>query len=259
MAKKHQYPIAVENILNFYNVLEQDDNYDWVRWTDKRRRFSLQSANEFFIGVMLDQGQLAERAWEGSRHLVRTHFNCKGNWWQNVICTHHSTVTKICKKGFNEKTYASVFTVNKFPKRLRKAAAKIIEEYDGDPRNIWKVGPKNVDEIYSRFKEFDGIGDALAKMAQFILVRNYGVAGGLAIRNQLSVKPDVLVRRVLFRTGITESDNITKCISAINELSLPSPADFDAATWEIGRSYCFKSKPNCSSCPINTACNYHCN
>jgi len=52
------------------------------------------------------------------------------------------------------------------------------KEYDDDPRNIWAVRVDQVQAIYEKFLAFDGIGDALAKMAQFILVRNYGIAGG---------------------------------------------------------------------------------
>lgn len=63
-------------------------------------------------------------------------------------------------------------------KAQHPAVEKIMGYYEGDVRNIWRVKHTEVYKIYDRFKEFDGIGDALAKMAQFILVRNYGIAGG---------------------------------------------------------------------------------
>ena len=83
-----------------------------------------------------------------------------------------------------------------FPKNLKSAAIKIVEEYESDARNVWNgIDMENVDQIYWRFMEFEGIGDALAKMAQFILVRDYGIAGGNRSKKYLSVKPDVHVRR----------------------------------------------------------------
>jgi endonuclease III len=245
---------TVSKIMDFYNVLEKDKAYVWVRWSDKRRKFTFQSSNAFIVGVMLDQGQKAERAWDGGRHIVKHHFQNMDNWWEAVHSTHHATVRNVCQKGFNGTSYASVYTVNKFPKWLRSAASKIVDKYEGDPRNIWKVSANNVDQIYDRFIEFDGIGDALAKMAQFILLRNYGIAGGVESRNEVSVKPDALVRRVLYRSGISPSEGISKSISIIEQLPLASPANFDAATWIIGREYCLKSEPKCTTCPIRKVC-----
>ena len=81
------------------------------------------------------------------------------------------------------------------------------------PRKIWSVKPHEVNLIYDRFVEFDGIGDALAKMAQFALVRNNGVAGGKTNQAKMSVKPDLLVQRVLFRTGITQGEKLWRTYS----------------------------------------------
>lgn len=247
---------TISHIMRFYKLLEQNEEYDWVKWSEKRKRFSIQSANAFFVGVMLDQGQKAERAWDGGKHIVNNHFKTGNNWWKEILNSHHATVRKVCQKGFNGTSYASVYTVNKFPKWMRKAAVKIVNEYEGDPRNIWSVNADNIDLIYDRFIEFDGIGDALAKMAQFILLRNYGIAGGVKSRTGVSVKPDALVRRVLYRSGILQSESISKSTSVIEQLPLESPADFDAAAWIIGREFCLKSDPKCTKCPINEACKY---
>ena len=132
----------------------------------------------------------------------------------------------------------------------------MLEQYDGDPRNIWNVPVEDVNLLYERFKEFDGIGDALAKMAQFALVRMYGIAGGRSSQTKMSVKPDSLVRRVLFRTGLIDSDRITISVRYIESLQLESPADFDASAWKIGRNYCSLSSPKCNLCPLKGTCEY---
>lgn len=247
---------TVHRILGFYNVLEKDNNYQWAKWSRYRRRFSKKSSDAFFIGVLLDQGQNAERAWSGGQHLVENYFKNKKNFWKSVSKTHYMTIKKICQKGYNGTSYASNYAFNKFPNWLNNASIKMVNEYSGDPRNIWNVSTDNVKNIYDRFIDFDGIGDALAKMAQFILVRNYGVAGGLKNRANMSVKPDTLVRRVMFRSGISSSETVTESIEVIENLSLPSPADFDAAAWIIGREFCNKSDPKCSDCPILKVCDY---
>ena len=41
-----------------------------VEWSDKKRRFTKRKANEFFVGVMLDQRQEADRAWEAGKSLL---------------------------------------------------------------------------------------------------------------------------------------------------------------------------------------------
>ncbi|MEE9424004.1 MAG: hypothetical protein V3V18_03375 [Methylococcales bacterium] len=243
--------------MNYYQDLVNSDDYDWAKWSEKQRDFSPQEANEFFVGVMLDQGQKAERAWDGAKHLIENHFNNNENFWNNIVQTSTNEVKNICQKGFNGKSYAINFTFNTFPERLISAANKIVREYDSDVRNIWNIkSSEDVIIIYNRFTEFEGIGDALAKMAQFILVRNYGVAGGKNNQKQMKIKPDILVRRVLYRTGISSSQKTKDVISAVEELGLKSPADFDAASWNIGREFCLKTNPKCYECPITKSCNY---
>jgi len=241
-------------VFNFYSEMCRTGDFGDFKWSDRRRRFTLMQANAFFVGVLLDQGQKAERAWNGAKHLVSNQFQGRRNFWSSVRAADDELLSTICRTGFEGKSYASVFCVNKFPTWLRSAAHRINDEYGGDPRNIWDVRADKVQLIYDRFSEFDGIGDALAKMAQFILVRNYGIAGGKVNQSQMSVKPDVLVRRVLYRSGLAESEGIQITISALESLRLKRPADFDAALWTIGREYCLKSKPVCELCPISESC-----
>jgi len=256
MGERSMVNSPVTQILDFYKKLESNPEYEWVKWSKVRKRLTEKNANAFFIGVMLDQGQTAERAWDGGEHMVDNYFKNKRNFWKSVATTHRSTIKKICQKGYDGTSYASVFCFNKFPVWLRNASETMLDNYDGDPRNIWNVTSANVKDIYIRFLEFDGIGDALSKMVQFILVRNYGVAGGIENRSNMSVKPDELVRRVLFRSGISTSNKIRESIEAVENLHLPSPADFDASAWIIGREYCLKNKPKCCSCPILESCQY---
>lgn len=246
---------AIGKLLSYYERLAALEEYSWVCWSENRVPFSITKANEFFIGILLDQGQKAERAWDGGRHLVKNHFSASQEWFW--YCIYHSSfrqVEETCKQGYDGTSYAVNYTFNKFPIWLKSAADKMLTEYDGDPRKIWAVSPSEVSLIYDRLKEFDGIGDALAKMGQFILVRKYAVAGGSANQHLMAIKPDELVRRVMYRTGVSTSSKVKDVIASTKHLCLRSPADFDAASWTIGRKFCRKTCPNCKECPIYEGC-----
>jgi|GEM_PF-3114832 len=244
----------VKAVMVYYAELDAsgDKEHDWLRWSDSRVRMSLDFANKLFVGLVLDQGQIAERAWEKADHLVDHYFLEEDNWWESVADAHPKLVHAVCRYGYGGKSYAEKFQANKFPKWLQANAALLVEEFDGDPRMVWRRAP--VDEIYGRLKRFAGIGDALAKMGQFMLVRRYGVGGGLAKRRRLSIKPDVLVNRVMYRAGISPSRRARDVAGAVAGLALDSPADFDAAAWLVGRQYCLETDPDCAGCPLVSGC-----
>ena len=246
----------VRESLRFYEQMIQTDKHAHFAWTKDRHRFTQQKASAFFVGVMLDQGQKAERAWEGGKDLVSKHFRDHANVWEAIRKTSDQDIKSICTKGFNGKSYASVHATNKFPKWLSEAAKAMEGTYQDDPRKLWNVKADNVTAIYDRFIKFKGIGDALAKMAQFILVRNYGVAGGQLSQASMSIKPDILVRRVLFRTGTSTDEALAPSICTIELLPTDRPADVDAAIWTIGRVFCLKTNPKCLSCPLNAKCTF---
>ncbi|MFV0349023.1 MAG: hypothetical protein ACK5JO_10585 [Halodesulfovibrio sp.] len=245
----------VSSIMKFYKSASKEEENEFMRWSPTRKRFSsVSSASEFFIGSLLDQGQKADRAWKGGEHFVRNYYP-ENTIWKDIADTHFSTLKSTCTKGFEGTAFASRFNVNNFAEWLRKNAEIMNEKYDGDPRNIWNyIASKDVDIIYHRLQEFYGIGDAIAKMMQFILVRNYGVAGGEASKKMLSVKPDIHLQRVCYRLGLIDEMKAVKVADWATEAKLASPADFDAAVWVIGRDYCGESKSNCVECPLDSVC-----
>lgn len=245
---------AIRKILAHYKKLADQGNHPWMYWAKQPIQISKKEADEIFLGVLLDQGQKAERAWNGSKHLIKNHFKHPKGFWHGVSESSQEEVNRICTSGYDGKSYAVNFQTNKFPLWLKKAADRMLADYQGDPRKIWEVSPENVSLIYARLMCFDGIGDALAKMGQFILVRNYGVAGGSASQHMMAIKPDELVRRVMYRTGVSSSPNTKTVIESTHNLCLKSPADFDAAAWIIGREYCSKTSPRCDECPISGEC-----
>jgi len=241
----------IRAVMNYFNQLAKE-RAECTQWATRRKRFTAESGNAFFIGVLLDQTIPFERAWAGGKHMVENHFQ-GGNFWANVRKTRLGELKKIARSGKDGQAYFRF--PNKFAERLKCAAEIIIERYDGDVRKLWEVGD-DVDLIYERLKEFSGIGDALARMGQFELVRKYGVAGGAKAKKRMCVKPDVHVNRVTYRLGLVSSTGPRVVARELGSLELESPADFDLAVWRIGQYYCHKSSPNCKACPLARVCNH---
>ena len=191
----------VRAVMAYYNRMARNGE-SGTKWARKRKRFTEESANAFFLGVLLDRQIPFKQAWDGGWHMAREHFQ-NGAFWEDMRRTRIDMLRRIARTGFDGKAYF------RFPrelaKNLKRAAEIITERYDGDVRKLWNVDEEHVDEIYDRLKEFRGIGDALAKMGQFVLVREYGVAGGERSKRRMCVKPDVHVNRVTHRLGLVSS------------------------------------------------------
>lgn len=253
MAKEIMMANDYEQVfMEYYRELRDLPENDWLIWADPPKSMKRKEATKFIVGVMLDQQQKVARAWEGGEHLVENYFGKSKSWWATLAETELDEVKDICRTGFHGKSYAVGFPANAFPVRLHENAHRMVERYDGDPRNIWTG--VDAQQLYSRFREFAGIGEALAKMATFLLVRGYGVAGGKAARKTMQVKPDEHVRRVSYRLGLAPSTRVADVVRAIDELDLASPADFDAALFLTGQRFCHKRDPACFDCPGGTVC-----
>ena len=247
----------VNAVMEHYRRICRRKGYEWVNWADSRRPLRKTKANVFFMLVMLNLRQRACLARARAEHFVAKHFNETDNLWNEIINLSDTDLIHICQNGYYKTSYAVSYQYNKFPKWLKTNARIMIDEYDSDPGNIWKNA--ELEEIRKRFEEFAGIGTALSRWATNTLVREYGVAGGRQVKAQLFLKPDVLLRRVMCRVGFIENEAENTVLKKEREMKenriLRSPADFDAAIWDIGQKFC-KQNPKCEDCPINHVCDY---
>ena len=256
--------IGKEDILNaiakrFREMAKACD--DWTTWASKPKRFTPEEGNAFFIGVFFDQQQPADWAWEGGEHMAANHFQGE-NFWESVSCAPLSKVKRIMRYGWDGNAYFRFW--NRFSKHLKDNAKVILDSYEGDVRNVWKgLQPRDVNEIYCRFLEFKGIGPALAKMAQFILVRDHGMAGGELSKHHMRVKPDRHVCRVTYRLGLVSNTRPKIVAAEIDQLwqdgsfdhaGIESQADFDLVVFRVGQYWCKQSSPNCVECPLRSVC-----
>ena len=246
-----------------------------TEWPDEETRLTSEEASAFFVGLMLDLGQPAARAWCAGQHLVANHFK-KGRRfsWQTLGETRVRTIRRIMREGFDGGRpqsgcdHAGAYhrylcrpggnrDWSDMAERLKSNARLITAKYGGDVRRVWAdLDASEVDAIYHRLKEFAGIGDALAKMGQFALAREYGAAGGERSKKAMSVKPDVHINRVTHRLGLVSEPRARTVVRELAALDLDSPADFDLTVWHVGQQFCTKTAPDCEGCPLRHACDH---
>jgi endonuclease III len=70
----------------------------------------------------------------------------------------------------------------------------------------------------------------------------------------MDIKPDDPTRRVLYRLGISDSENEKDAIEATRRLNPDYPGEFDGILWLIGRTWCHPSNPDCQSCCMTNVC-----
>ncbi len=146
--------------------------------------------------------------------------------------------------------------LHRFPSEMAKnfylAVQTIAEKYDGNASNIWSGKPSSAEVVY-RFLEFRGVGQKIATMAANILARNFKIE--LSDYYSIDISVDVHVRRVFYRLGLIPTDaSNEQVIFRARALSPEFPGLLDLPVWEIGRTWCKSSEPNCSECYMQQVC-----
>ena len=70
----------------------------------------------------------------------------------------------------------------------------------------------------------------------------------------MDVKPDVHVRRVLYRLGVADSQDEAEAVAAAARLNPEFPGAVDPSLWVIGRRWCKESMPLCPDCTMSDLC-----
>lgn len=227
---------------------------DWVSWTPANRPMSHAAANACLLGVMFDQGGNAWRAWRAGKLAAAAFGNAEEpeRMWRRIAETPCRQLRPFLQYGYGGQALHRYW--KRFSDFLPSAATHILEEYDGDPRKIWR-GQRDVSKVKQRLMEIKSIGPQLANMAVLILARNHGLLGGKKAAKALDVKVDVHIRRVFTRGGLASpQSNDAEIIDSARRLAPDYPASLDSGAWEIGRTWCHKTAPNCSECPLSRVC-----
>lgn len=198
--------------------------------------------NAFLIGILFTQGIPAERAWSGPWELRER----LGFWEMERLAAEPRAVLD----AFQQPPMLHRFK-NTVPTWVSKAAARLLDEWDGDAGNIWAEG-SHVLDVTERLSAFAGIGRKKSVMAVQILTRHFGVP--LQGAECGSVAYDVHVRRVFLRSGLAQEDTPHALDAAAAAACPPSPGTLDLPAWLIGRQTCRPRAPLCESCRLGDVC-----
>jgi endonuclease III len=209
--------------------------------------------NEFLLGVIFDRGMKWEIAWKGGKYFNKKHGDLKNPAavWHKIIKMQGEELEKEILTGNKGKAFHRFW--RKFAEGLPEAAKHILENYDGDPSMIWKY-QKDPRVVEQRLDDIPMIGQALAKMAVRILVKDYGFIGGIKNKKYLDIKADVHVTRVFKRSGLVTKDATAEdIVLSARKLHPSDPSMMDIA-WYIGKDWCNKRRPKCKACVIGDYC-----
>ncbi len=146
--------------------------------------------------------------------------------------------------------------LHRFPLEMSKifyfTVQTIAKDYDGLASSIWNDEPPSAEVVY-RFLQFKGVGQKIATMATNTLARDFKVK--FSDYYSVDVSVDVHVRRVLYRLGLIAKDaSIEQIVFRARAISPEFPGLIDLPLWEIGRSWCKPSEPNCPECYMQEVC-----
>lgn len=197
----------------------------------------------FLFAVILDQGAIAERIWEIPYYLkeILGHLDV-----QKIALMSEEELLKAFEKLPSKPRYWRTAA-----KRIKSAAAHIVNRYHGNTENIWNDNPRAGD-LQARFDNFNGIGQKKASMATRIL----GMDLNISIRNweEIDISVDEMIMRVFLRAGLSKTSSTQEIIESARQLNPSFPGALDFPCWMIGRKWCHPQAPDCTRCYINEAC-----
>jgi endonuclease-3 len=200
------------------------------------------SMNAFLLGVLFTQGITAERAWSGPSELKAR--------LGTLDLSYLAESPDLVREAFQKPPMLHRFKET-LPRWVCSAARRLLSEYEGDARRIWRPG-SHVLEVTERLSAFDGIGRKKAVMTVEILTRHFGIE--LAGRECGQVAYDVHVRRVFLRSGLVSRDTRGAVEAAAARACPHAPGTLDLPAWLIGRETCRPKLPLCDECRLVGVC-----
>lgn len=206
----------------------------------------------FIVACQLNMGKKSWKAWRAP--LLIAFEIGKRNFRPAIISKKRlSTITSVIKKT---KLGARTLPADRVAQNLKNLSSIICEQYDGKAQNIWERA-KNIEDLRNQLKNIPGFGVKLVNMTLKLLLELGmvpNVKKSAENLSKLNVAPDVHVRRVFYRSGLSNTMNSSDVLKQANEIFPEMPMVLDSA-FIIGREYCFKTNPNCRDCPLKTTTN----
>lgn len=196
----------------------------------------------FLVAVICDEQVRFEGAWEAPLRLR----DRLGHWDIRRIATERDVVRAAFAASPALHRWVTVT-----PDRVVAAAARVIADYQADASSIWSDRP-SAQDLRERLERFEGIGQKKSAMAVELLEREIHVPLRQLTGSDVAV--DVHVRRVFLRTGLADRDDVEHIVAAARSAHPERPGELDYPAWEIGRTWCRPTHPDCDGCPIGVSC-----
>ena len=142
--------------------------------------------------------------------------------------------------------------VNDAPKTILDLTRFVVEECSGDASLVWEG--RRAADVNRILRSIHGVGSGIANMGVLLIEKAFDVRFRDLDRRGMDIKPDVHTVRVLYRLGASEAQTIEAALEASRRMNPSFPGGLDGGLWEIGRRWCFASKPNCEDCPMSKDC-----
>lgn len=216
---------------------------DFWYWLKPDLMPSRKDANKFFLGSILNYQMRAEVVWENARRLAEGIFNDPEYLWHSI--------TSVTLADWMSKR--KEYSLHRYPKgheRVWTIGIRIVHQYIGDARNIWKN--QSIEATLYRLIDL-GVGDEITRM----------IVGALIDTKQLTGKSDVKVdnhiRRVLgrifFGREFDEHERDT-VIELTRKMNPDNPWLLDRPLFLLGKQLCTANNPKCLDCYIREECSY---
>ena len=222
---------------------ENADPEFWV-WLKPNQPISKKDANKFILASILDYQIRAETAWGNAKRLAEDILGDPDNLWHKIIEIPLSE-WKLKKKEYS---------LHRFPKgheRIWTIGNRIVQQYDGDARNIWNN--QSIDATMFRLNDL-GVGEQISRMIVGALIDT------VKLKGKGDVKVDIHVRRVLGRAIQGHEFTLQESVEVIEltrEMYPENPWLLDRPLYNLGRQICSSEKPKCEKCFLNKACSYN--
>lgn len=196
----------------------------------------------FLVAVICDEQVRFEAAWEAPLKLRER----LGHWDIQRIAGERDSVRAAFSASPALHRWVSVTA-----DRVVAAAAQVVSQYRGDASLIWS-GEPSARALRESLESFEGIGQKKSAMAVELLERMLRVP--LRQLGGSDVAVDIHVRRVFLRSGLADRDDVHHIVAAARSVNPDRPGALDHPAWEIGRTWCRPSAPDCAGCPIGAVC-----
>lgn len=249
IAKKNWY--KDKNHQTFKGWTERDSNVD-----NEDDKFAIESqeflkAHPFalIVASQLNMGKKAWKAWRAPLLIARE--IGKRNFRPSSIAEmHSSTLVAIIRKA---RLGTKNLPADRAARNLKELSRIICDNYREKAQRIWE-GAKNLADLRKRLTELPGFGVKLVNLTLKMFLE-LGMIPNIRKTSdtlgKFNVAPDVHVKRVFYRSGLSPTMNNADILKKANEIFPKMPVALDSA-FSIGREYCFKTDPNCIDCPLRT-------